>query len=193
MRKIPASLESPIDNVLIDLAAWMAPSLKATGHTPNLLTTYSAAAAAMALWSLHRGQVGAFAALWMLNYFWDCADGFFARKYDQVTAFGDLYDHGTDIGFGLALAYLVYTRYDTPWWAGVVLAVAGLLTQVHFGCQQKMYGKEAGAEFLDVYRGLCPDASWSRFTRFFGPGTLNLLIVLVVAYLDTYHKKVGVA
>ena len=32
-----------------------------------------------------------------VGYFFDCMDGHFARKYNMVTEFGDMYDYITDL------------------------------------------------------------------------------------------------
>lgn len=41
MRKIPDNMDSPIDNGMIALADALCPFFKSTGHTPNMITTYS--------------------------------------------------------------------------------------------------------------------------------------------------------
>jgi hypothetical protein len=40
-QKIPEHLDDPIDNILYRFCDGLSPSFKATGHTPNLITTYS--------------------------------------------------------------------------------------------------------------------------------------------------------
>ena len=190
MRKIPSALENPIDDVLIRMADMMAPGLKATGHTPDVITTYSFLAAMLSLAALSRGNTVAFAVLWMSQYFFDCADGHFARKYGMVTRFGDLYDHATDYIAFAGLAFLIHDRYDMnkihPVFF-VFFAVTGVLNVVHIGCQQKVYG--GSGESLDVAKGACVDTSWLKFTRFFGVGTVNVALVLAVVYFEKYCLK----
>ena len=41
MKKIPNEIDNPIDNVLIHLSDLLCPLFKRTGHTPNMITTYS--------------------------------------------------------------------------------------------------------------------------------------------------------
>lgn len=197
MRKLPRSLENPIDTLCVDLAEAMSPALKATGHTPNVITTYSAGSAALAVYALHRGNLRVFSALWMLQYFWDCVDGHFARKYGMVTTWGDGYDHVTDVAGTLALVVVVLRRYTVPPWVMAVGAVVMLFNMMNLGCQQRYVHARNGAarrESLDSLQPLCPgdDPGWLWWTALFSHGTTHLAIVLLVWYLEKHHKKPGV-
>lgn len=185
-RKIHPSLENPIDNVFITTADAAMPFLRATGHTPNALTAYSGLLAALAVWYLFKGNVAAFSVAWMAAYWFDCADGHFARTYGMETRLGDLLDHIKDTVSTLALAAVVYFKYHPPWWA--VVAGVGLwcLTFVHVGCQQKHYAQHIGknsGETIDSLQTLCPfdDAEAAlRMTRYVGIGTAQVLSVVLV-------------
>lgn len=190
MRKIPSRLENPLDDVLIRGADALLPFLKATGHTPNVITTYSFAASLMALYALHTGHPGAFAVLWMLQYFFDCTDGHFARAYGMVSRFGDSYDHVTDyLAFG-GLWAVAFDRYDLKkvnplFLVGFVTVSA--LSLMHIGCQQKYYAN--AAESLDAAKVMCPNTSWMWWTRWFGSGTMHLSMVLFVLYCEKHYLK----
>ena len=43
-----------------------------------------------------------------MSYFFDCADGLYARTYNMTTQFGDIYDHSTDVivFFGIAITVM---------------------------------------------------------------------------------------
>ena len=45
----------------------------------------------------------------LLRWYFDYADGMLARKFDQVTAFGDYYDHANDLLFiaGIFVIFLI--------------------------------------------------------------------------------------
>lgn len=190
MRKLPPGLENPLDTKLIDLADAINPALRKMGHTPNVLTTYSAASQGMALWALHRGNVGAFAVLWLLGYFWDVADGNFARAYGMTTRFGDLYDHVTDwLGMG-GLAWVVWHRYDlrrVPAWFFLAASSLLVLNVVHVGCQQVVAGGKG--ETLDLARGSCPGVGSIRWTRWLSFASTQVLLVLAVVYLERNGYK----
>jgi phosphatidylglycerophosphate synthase len=143
----------------------------------------------MALVALSRDHVKTFAVLWALQGFWDCADGYYARKYGMVTSFGDAYDHATDIAAVLALVVMVHRKYDVPplIMAGFVFALA--CNAVFVGCQQKYYARGSRTESLDSLQAACPDTSWLPWTRWLAHGTFHALLVLVVVYCDKYHRR----
>lgn len=178
------SHENPLDDVLVRIADAIAPALKATGHTPNLLTAYSALLGAGAVWALARGHKAAFAGLYAASYFFDCADGHFARLYDMETEFGDKFDHFKDTAVYLAILVVVLTRYSMPWWGWAIILAATMLTFVHLGCQQKVYrARQPFEETLNVSMPLCATddpASWLPFVRWVGVGTMQATLVLVI-------------
>ena len=111
MRKLPRHLEGPLDNAVLDCVETITPWLHATGHTPNVITTYSLLCGVAAAASLWAGSVAAFVGWSALSYLWDCTDGHMARTYQQTSAFGDLYDHAVDVAtFGLLLG-VFWCRY----------------------------------------------------------------------------------
>ena len=136
------------------------------------------------------GNIEWFGFLWALQYFWDCVDGHFARKYKMVTQFGDMYDHITDIVGTLGLAFIVYTKYHPGAWTYILIGVLAILMGIHTGCQQKVYNQQPqdqDQESMDSFRNMCQDTSWIRWTRFFGFGTFQVAVVATVFYL--HHKK----
>ena len=185
-RKVPPHLENPIDNVMYALADRTSPFFHDTGHTPNTLTTYSAIFGVGALWALFEKRFWVFATLWTLAYFFDCADGYFARKYNMASKNGDLYDHIKDKIVLAGWAAILWLKFKASWTSAAVFAIASSLVAVHVGCQQNWY-KQVGRpttedEVTDVYEGLCPQQEALTWTRFFGPGTLQLVILAV-----TFH------
>lgn len=187
-RKIPREFENPIDDVLIEWADQLCGVLRATNHTPNVITTYSFVSSLLALWALWKGKIGWFAALWALQYFWDCVDGHYARKYNLSTKFGDMYDHITDITSTVALGVMVYLKYRPRAWmyAGTVALTA--LMFMHAGCQQKVHAhQQSETETLDRLKHMCKDPSWIHWTRFFGFGTCQFAMIAMTVYLHYHH------
>ena len=70
---------------------------------------------------------------------------------------------------------------------GGILSLLWVLLLTHMGCQQRQYQRTADPdrpkELLDVTLGLCPHADNIRYTRFWGAGTFNLCIALLIIYL----------
>jgi len=188
MRKINRSMENPIDNVLLDMCEYISPALRSVGHTPNILTTYSLIAGVLSAVALYKGLIGLFVVLYMLSYFFDCADGHYARKYDMVTRFGDFYDHIKDASVSILIAFIIYKRYNPfiSLWMKICLVILFILMNVHMGCQQKNMEKTKGTdtETLDSNIILCRQSSWIHVTKYFGVGTYQLIVILFTLYLE---------
>lgn len=183
-RKVVPDYENPVDDALLRVVDLVCPVFRSLGATPNMLTAVSGVLGLAAVWAVQHGNLPAFAGLWMLSYFFDCVDGHYARRYDMVTEAGDWFDHVKDQAVAVLLVVVVHARYAVPWWAGGVLALAVLAAFSHFGCQQRVYDpQDRGAETLDVLQRLCPSPdgrSVIPYTRFFGAGTLQVVIIAVV-------------
>ena len=191
MSKLPKALENPVDNLLIDIGAAMGPFLKATGHTPNMLTTYSVASGALSLAALWHDKFGAFAALWVLRVFWDNADGHFARTHGMETAFGDVYDHANDSLTMLGLVVVVHKKYEVPVPVMVAFGVMLALSMVHLGCQQRFTGKSknGSSAMIDTLRPLCPDVGMMTYSRWLSHGTLHVFILAAVWYMHAHCRR----
>ena len=111
MRKIIKEFENPIDNIIIDIVEKITPFLYRTGHTPNIITTYSFIFGLLSVHYLNKNDITKFVLFYMISYFFDCIDGFMARKYNMTTKFGDLYDHITDTIVFVLILGVVYSKY----------------------------------------------------------------------------------
>lgn len=189
MRKLPQHFENPIDNVLLDICDKVMPFFKRTGHTPNMITTYSFILGIIALHYLYKQEVNKFAVFYVLSYFMDCLDGHMARKYSVTSKFGDFYDHITDLIVSSGIVYGIYKLYKNELTGAVILVSAIMLYMMlkHTGCQQQNFGPNG--ETLDAFKGLCVVPSDIRWTRYFGFGTMNLYLVLLIYYVN--YKKRG--
>lgn len=174
--------EGYLDTILYRACEYVSDIFYDTGHTPNGITTYSLIAGLLAISALKGGHPLLFAGLWSVGYFFDCLDGYIARKYGMVSALGDVYDHAKDlIVFGL----LVWTvrgmhasnRIAMDWQSGVALAIASAGMLVQLGCQQKLSNTRS---VLDALQPLCMDTSLLQYTRWFSSATLHIVIVYVV-------------
>ena len=175
--------KNPIDVATVRITAPLLPLFHATGHTPNLLTTYSMLAGLGAVAALWRGNAAAFAAAYSASYAFDCMDGAFARRYGMVSAFGDAYDHGSDALVTVLLLVVLFWRHGHRVGFADAAAMGALaaLMLVHLGCEQAAGHSpvgDAATGSLDQLRRLCPGPGAMRWTRLFGCGTVALAIVL---------------
>ena len=173
--KISSNHENPLDILLTRLASTLNPVFRATGHSPNLITTYSFIAGLLAVYFLYQGHIVLFSVL------------FFARQYHLESKFGDLYDHITDVVVFSLIVVVVILRYRSviDWLAILIFGGVLMLTLVHLGCQQRNCSPRncKGDETLDGLKTLCTDRRHIAWTRYFGTGTFIVVIILLIVYL----------
>lgn len=151
---------------------------------PNLLTlagllTASAATAAV----LHHRRILA-AGLWVVAYFFDCADGNYARRYNSATKLGDLLDHVGDAAkvLGLAVA-LWYASGQSPGEylvdkkVGILVAALASVASVGAaGCLEKKYKESRPgiepSKTMELVEFLCP----LSVTGATGPGIVYAVV-----------------
>ena len=106
MRKIDKSIDDLFDNIYINIADYVSPTFYNLNYTPNKITTLNIISLLIAIYFLlnHNYILGSI--FYLLGYFFDVLDGFYARKYKMETSFGDKYDHYTDYGFYIIITYI---------------------------------------------------------------------------------------
>ena len=102
------------------------------GFTPNMLTTLGVISTAAGVYFLYKKQTVLASICILLWMYFDYADGILARKYSQVTEFGDYYDHVTDwLGMGGILSVLaIHGAYIQ---VGLLLLLTVFFV-IHMGC-----------------------------------------------------------
>lgn len=194
MRKISYQDENPIDNVLLEISEYVSPFFKSWKHTPNMLTGYSAIFGIFALTSFYTFDINNFIILYFVSYFFDCFDGYFARKYKMTTKLGDYLDHGKDFLLTLATIYIFFTRYIVNKYEILILAFCGYLSMKYMGCQQLLKKtstndkKTDTKETLDILTITCTNSKSIKYTRYFGSGTLVFLFLFIV-YLNNKRQE----
>lgn len=191
MRKVNKEYDNPIDNLFVDIGDYFMPFLKNTGHTPNMLTTYSFIFGLASIYFLYKDDIFNFGLCFIIGYMFDCWDGYMARKYNITSQFGDLYDHISDVTVGLSLAYVIYNKYKHKLTIPLVIVI-GIMTylmQKHVGCYQKLYieSNKKEKETIDFVSDMCPNTDDIKWTRFFGPGTYNTIFVVGLVYYLKYN------
>lgn len=80
-------------------------------------------------------NVYVFVALVVVVMIADGIDGYLARKYDQASAFGEVFDMEVDAFLALSISYLIWLDHHEVWW----VLIAGLLRYV-FALLYRMIG-----------------------------------------------------
>jgi phosphatidylglycerophosphate synthase len=192
-RKIPEHLENPVDNLIYKNMNSISKLAREFKLTPNMITTLSAIFGFVAIYFILKDKFIIGAVLYFISYYFDCLDGFYARKYDMVTKFGDYYDHIKDVFIFGALIYVLLKKKLYTGFIFVVPII--LLTIAHFGCQELYYNKnESGS--LNITKYFCPCKNDKsnleevlRCTRWLGSGTLILLFCIYLASYEFSEKN----
>lgn len=194
-KKIPEELDDPIDNLLYKLCDKLSPYFKDTKHTPNLITTYSLITGLISCYALYKNNITLFILFFLISYFFDCFDGFFARKYKMTSKFGDYYDHIKDAFVYIVLLFILFYKYRlviTPINI-MIMVILFILFTSHMGCQQSYYkdnNKDVEGETIDLYQKMCRNKEDLKYTRFFGPGMLTIFSTLMITFIwHKYNKR----
>lgn len=122
--------------------------------TPNGVTLLSFATGLAASGFLLNGQRLSAAVSFVVSYWLDTLDGCTARMTDNVTEFGDMLDHVTDvIVWVLFLALLVFKTKSSlrvPLLLGLLVLMSAAIT--HLACQHALLQQAGGkpAPFMDT-------------------------------------------
>ncbi len=180
--KLPYELENPFDSFLININKLLNPIWYKLNFTPNTLTTISLLSGILSIYYLFQKRFLLGAILYLIAYFFDCADGNYARAYKMTSRFGDLYDHIADMVKMFLLFYYIYKTSDIQKKNKIVFIVLfcilGILTGLHIGCQQKVYNEKESV--LNHLIKFCYDTKIISITKYFGVGTLQLFFFIYI-------------
>lgn len=192
VNKIPDSLDNPIDNILYKIIDGQLDLFKKLNLTPNLLTTVSLVSGLGSVYLLKNNNYKLSALLWFISYYFDCTDGKMARKFNMTSKFGDLYDHGSDTIKHILLFYVIYSilKDDKNFkHILIIFLLIFILSMAQLGCQEKLtkkITKKDDSPTLQITETLVITdcETQMKFTRYFGPATITLYLVLVILYVN---------
>jgi phosphatidylglycerophosphate synthase len=193
-RKIKSEFENPIDNLFIKISEVISGPLVKIGITPNMITTLSFIFGLIAVYLLYKDHYLLAGCSFVLGYFFDCMDGYVARKYNMISKFGDLYDHVTDVITNVILLVVFMCKkinIKLKIFLFILIFVFLFFSLTHLGCQEKYYEiiqkKNSTDGILYNFVKLCKKKEMIRTTRFFGTGTYTILIFIIIVF----HKKIN--
>jgi amino acid transporter len=191
MKKLPYEYENPLDVLLYKLSDYLCPFAKSLGLTPNWITTLSNIFCIITIILLIKSYYIFAILTFLISYFFDCMDGYMARKYKMFSKYGDMYDHVSDfIKFTLIYITLIYIDYKKFIFVLPIIIIALICSHIQVGCQELYYDKNESPT-LDIYKKLCPvknkDDKQSllnaiQYTRYIGPCTFIIVICLIFLY-----------
>lgn len=192
IRKVPREYENPIENLLLDLADAINPLFKSLKFTPNGLTTLSILFGMASVYYLYNYDLSRFTIFYILCYFFDVADGNYARTYNMVSDFGGKYSLiGIQI-VSLMSGLVMYDKYDISEypWVSIILTFLGLMTILFVTSQEKM-NMNSPSSIFSLYKQFVPEAPENMMTyiRFFGPSTSAIGFITAAWFLNDMRNE----
>jgi phosphatidylglycerophosphate synthase len=190
MRKLDNRYENPVDvliyNYFVEPTSDFHNNL---GLTPNALTSISLILTLLSIYYIYKKNYILGAIFYFVGYFYDCLDGYNARKFNLVSKFGDLYDHASDI-IKIILLYRVLYENNSKLLIKVLpfIIIGSILTVIHMSCQEIIHDKNE-SDTLTLFNPVCTKGKTHatnviKYTKYFGSGTYQLLITILILLYD---------
>ena len=150
------------------------------GITPNMITYLSIILCLISGCYIYKKQYKLAALFYILSYYIDCVDGFFARRFNMCTKFGDYLDHISDVSSIIFIIYLLNIQNPFLLRAHLPNLIFFIFVAfIQIGCQEKIYGNNE-SESLVIFKNICIDTNLIKFTRLFGCGALSVYIYYMI-------------
>jgi len=192
-----------IDTLLTKIILPTIPLWHSIKFTPNMLTTLGLVSSIACVYFLYKRNFTLAIIFMIARMYFDYSDGLLARKYKQVTAVGDWYDHITDSLFTIGVVIvLVVSKYKTGTESFFVNNLKGislfalfvffLLFLAQMGCIENAYKKDKKDKkdietSISRLRYLCP-TKYRYIINAFDNGTLYIVLGIVVLLFCTIGK-----
>ena len=126
VRKLKEEYENPIDNLIYIIVEKLDPIFYRLNFTPNIITTLSLITGLLSGYYFYKDNILCIP-LYILSYILDCSDGYFARKYNMVTTFGDYYDHISDVIKSIVIFYIIYIKAKPEFKNKIILLILSFI------------------------------------------------------------------
>jgi phosphatidylglycerophosphate synthase len=162
--------------------------------SPNFVTLISVVFGFLSIYYLYKRNFTLFVVNFYLYYILDLTDGYYARKYNLCSKFGDYFDHTRDLIIWSGIIYILVqliNKNKTPSHL-IIIIVSFVLFLMHMSCQEKNFvntTKECHSETLN-FINLCPGKEYIYYTKYFGMGTFSVIIVGLIYLNLRLSKKV---
>jgi len=209
--KTTSDNEGPMDTFLYKICENVSEFFYKTGHTPNTITSYSFILGLTAAYFYYHDNIFLFAICFIGSYFFDCLDGYIARKYNMKSDFGEIFDSISDGTVIILLLYIVYIKHyhkifkSIPSLGGVtpiiIFGIFVVLLNLELSCQEKIINNETPTDFKGTLRSFCPESIVDKnakvvlygsvtpfsYLRWFSPASFNLIFMLILMGLAHPH------
>jgi len=175
--------QHPIDNFIANnIISKIAPILFKLQMTPNHITILGLIIGLMSSYFLYVNSIILFITFWCSSYLMDCLDGYYARKYNMTSQFGDYLDHLSDVTKTVCLFYVLHMKYNyfKNYILFALFCIIFFMQLTHIGCDQKNKNKDNKS--LKPLKKLCTNNP--NWLRYFGSPTIILYFIFVVIYFS---------
>ena len=182
MNTINYAHENPIDNLLDVACENVSSYVKMMDLTPNDITTISLIFGVLSYFYLLDDSFVIASILFFIAYFFDCLDGFYAKKYKMESESGDYYDHVSDITKLVLIGYALYIKKNYLFNTTniFIISLLVLLMLMHIGCREEIYNTDNSTSTLAIFKNMCKNKENIKYTRFFGSGTFILVVCIMM-------------
>lgn len=187
--KLPLKFDDPLDIFLKKYIDKLIIPCKKLGITPNMITTISFLFGLFSCYFYYKQYYIISSICYLLFYFFDVMDGYYARIYEMYSTFGSYYDIITNIFVAILLFYLFITnkhiKYNSiKFYIFIIFVLFAIGTFYHFSCQEKytQQNKEKytseGLSFVSLVK--CDNVNKMKYTKYFGSGNNCILVIIII-------------
>ena len=184
MKKIKPEYDNMFDTTFYDIAGILSPIFRYFKFTPNMITYMNIISSLICIYYLYNKNYKLGALFIILTYLLDCCDGYYARKYNEETYFGDLLDHYSDYIYYICVYYILLVKIE--WKNKIIFTILliglTILSILHLGCTEHYYVYKKNTNIQANWKVLCPNKETIHITKYFGPGTVIIFISLCILF-----------
>jgi len=181
MMKINPDHENIIDNCFQNVAISHLDFYHKLNLIPNHLTTCSLFFGLLSGYLFYYDKTILSVISFIISYYFDTADGLYARKYKMETELGEIYDHIADTLRVLLILYIMYIKSSTKFYMYLpVIIIILFLSFVHLGCQEKHYNGQVKQHLISQTKMLCPNPKHIKYTKFCSSGLFTLIFIIIM-------------
>ena len=171
-------------------------------NLPNILTALRIAMIPVFVLTYEQVAPAVSLLIFLLASLTDCLDGYLARKWNQITAFGKLFDPLADKLLLLAVLFCMARSNLIPWWVLIVMAVKELLMMAgsmwmlkrNVVVSANILGKAATVAFIMALTFVFPWHPIGWLTKLgdvllYAAVTLSVAAFIVYTYCAFFRRK----
>jgi phosphatidylglycerophosphate synthase len=180
-----------IDTIMYNIVYLLDKIFRKLNFNPNIITSISIPFGIIGLYFFYKGSYLSIP-FYFIYILLDYSDGYFARKYDMVTDFGDYFDHIRDAVFGITLIILFLLKiYNNNQHKIILIFILVLLISYicvafsSFMCTEK---DQKNNNSMKWAKNMCICEEFFKKNKFIDIGSLFVFCFISMA-LFIYLKK----